>query len=81
METKLTLKLRKSVIERAKTYAKIHNISLSRMVETYLDSLTLRTDKEPEITSLVESLSGVIHIENEIDLKMDLTDYLNEKYK
>ena len=40
METKLTLRLDKKVIVRAKDYAQNHKISLSKMVESYLDSVT-----------------------------------------
>jgi len=39
MDTKLTLKLDKVVIERAKEYATSHNRSLSRIIEFYLQSL------------------------------------------
>jgi predicted HicB family RNase H-like nuclease len=40
MDSKLTLKLNDSVIAKAKQYAKEHNISLSRMIENYLTSIT-----------------------------------------
>ena len=40
METKLTLRLNEKVIERAKIYARSHKFSLSKMIETYLDSIT-----------------------------------------
>lgn len=40
MDSKLTLKLNENIIERAKKYASIKQISLSRLIETYLDSLT-----------------------------------------
>jgi len=40
METKLILRLNDNVIERAKIYAKNQKISLSKMIESYLDSLT-----------------------------------------
>ncbi|MGC1631597.1 MAG: DUF6364 family protein, partial [Gelidibacter sp.] len=40
MDTKLTLKLNQKVIEKAKKYASKKNISLSRIVEAYLQSLT-----------------------------------------
>ena len=36
MDTKLTLKLDKTVIEKAKEYAESHQKSLSRMIESYL---------------------------------------------
>ncbi len=35
----LTLKLNKDVIERAKDYALKHQISLSKLIETYLDTV------------------------------------------
>ena len=40
MDTKLTLKLDKKVIEKAKAYAASNKSSLSRIVEAYLQSLT-----------------------------------------
>jgi len=83
METKLTLRLNDSVIERAKTYAKSQRISLSKMIESYLDSLTREkdTDSKKSITPLVESLSGVINLPPDFDYKNEYADYLTEKYK
>ena len=83
METKLTLRLNDSVIERAKIYAKSQRISLSKMIESYLDSLTREkdTDNKISITPLVESLSGVINLPSDFDYKNEYADYLTEKYK
>ena len=81
METKLTLRLRKSVIENAKEYARNHRISLSKMVEIYLESVTTPEDKEEDITPLVESLSGVVELDPDFDPKKEYADYLAEKYK
>ncbi len=81
METKLTLRLDKNIIERAKDYAQKHNISLSKMVESYLDSLTRKRKEDIEITPLVESLSGVITLPRDYDYKKEYTNYLNGKYK
>lgn len=81
METKLTIRLKKKVIERAKDYAQNHKISLSKMVESYLESVTEPIKEELEITPLVESLSGVIHLSEDFDLKKDYSNYLTEKYK
>jgi hypothetical protein len=81
MDTKLTLRLRKSVIERAKQYAQNHRISLSKMIESYLESITAQKAKSAEISPLVESLSGVIHLDNDFDYKNDYSNYLTEKYK
>jgi hypothetical protein len=79
METKLTLRLDKKVIDRAKDYAKNHKISLSKMVESYLDSVTRKKSKDIEITPLVQSLSGVIRLPKDFDYKKDYSNYLLEK--
>ncbi len=83
METKLTLRLNDSVIKRAKIYAKSQRISLSKMIESYLDSLTRENDTENKIsiTPLVESLSGVIDLPTDFDYKNEYSDYLTDKYK
>ena len=81
MDTKLTVRLDSEVIDRAKLYARGHNISISRMIESYLDSVTKPQSKEIEITPLVKSLSGVVKISADFDYKKELGDYLAEKYK
>jgi len=83
MNTKLTLKLNDHVIERAKKYARNHKISLSKMVESYLDSITKEKEegKKTSITPLVESLSGVIDLPADFDYKKGYSDYLADKYK
>lgn len=81
MDKKLTLSLDKAIIENAKNYAKSNNISLSKLIESYLTTLTKRKKQSTEITPLVESLSGVISLDNDFDVKDAYTDYLIEKYK
>ncbi len=81
METKLTLRLNKRVIDMAKDYAHIHNISLSKMIESYLESITRQKSETAEITPLVESLSGVINLDENFDFRKDYSNYLTEKYK
>jgi hypothetical protein len=83
METKLTLRLSDNVIERAKNYARSHKISLSKIIETYLDSITKQKEdmKKISITPLVESLSGVIDLPADFDYKKEYRDYIDEKYK
>lgn len=81
METKLTIRLKKKVIDQAKEYAFNHKISLSKMVEAYLESITEQAKDDIEITPLVESLSGIIHLNDNHDLKNDYANYLAEKYK
>lgn len=81
MDKKLTLSLNNTIIETAKIYAKSNNISLSKLIESYLGSLTERENTKTEITPLVKSLSGVITIDDDFDIKDEYAKYLMEKYK
>ncbi|HHN47682.1 MAG TPA: hypothetical protein ENN08_01880 [Bacteroidales bacterium] len=81
METKLTLRLRKNVIERAKVYARDHKTSLSQMIENYLRSITDSAKTQDDISPLVDSLSGVIELEQDYDYKKDYTDHLENKFQ
>ena len=81
MDKKLTLSLNERVIEKAKIYAKEHEISLSRLIESYLSLLIENKTQDREITPLVESLSGVVNIPPDFDFRNNHTNYLLEKYK
>lgn len=83
MDTKLTLRLKGEVIEKAKIYARDHKISLSKMIESYLDNITQekKDEKKASVTPLVESLIGVIDLPADFDYKKEYRDYLEEKYK
>jgi hypothetical protein len=81
MDKKLTLSLNERVIEKAKVYAQDHQISLSRLIESYLSSLIEHKSEDIKITPLVESLSGVVDIPHDFDYKNDYTGYLLEKYQ
>lgn len=78
MEKKLTLKLKQKTIEKGKIFAKKRNTSLSRLVENYLDKITLEND-ETEITPLVKSLLGVI--KNPKTSKDEYAEFLRKKYR
>jgi len=85
MDTKLTLKLDKFVIERAKKYAASHKRSLSRLIESYLKSLLTQEDPTDNdditISPFVKSMSSGINIPADLDYKTDYANYLTEKYK
>ncbi len=81
MDKKLTLSLNESVIENAKLFAKKNKISLSKLIEAYLKSIVDNTTKNVEITPLVESLSGVIELPKDFDVRDEYTKYLIEKYQ
>ena len=47
MHTKLTLRLKKNLIEEAKQWAEDHNISLSQVVSMFFERLTLEKASPP----------------------------------
>ena len=79
MNTKLTLNLDKEIIDEAKSYAKNHQVSLSKLIENYLNSLTRETKKQPSVSSLVDSLTGIIP--NDYDEKKEFRNYIDKKYQ
>ena len=85
MDTKLTLKLDKFVIDKAKEYAASHKRSLSRMIESYLKSLIDKDSPDSkddmEISPFVKSMSTGVKIPSDFDYKKAYSDYLSEKYK
>ena len=80
METKLTIRLKKKVIDCAKKYANDHETSLSKLIENYLSAITMEAEAMTEISPLVQSLSGVIHLSKDEDTKVRYHEHLNEKY-
>ncbi|WP_420457885.1 DUF6364 family protein [Neolewinella sp.] len=85
MDKKLTLSMNSLVIDRAKQYARDNNLSLSRMIEQYLASLTKpdaeQHEGEEPFTSLVDRLIGVIELPEMDTHKSDYADYLLQKYQ
>ena len=85
MDTKLTLKLDKYVIDKAKDYALSQKRSLSRIIESYLKSLIDQNnspdDDKITISPFVKSLATGVKIPVDIDYKKEYSDYLSEKYK
>ena len=80
METKLTLRLKKNVIDQAKRYANDHETSLSKLIENYLSAITTETKSVVKISPLVQSLSGVIQLTKDEDTNVKYREHLNEKY-
>jgi len=85
MDNKLTLKLDKFVIDKAKDYASSHKRSLSRIIESYLKSLinqeNQKNNDDIQISPFVRSLSSGINIPSDLDYKKEYREHLSEKYK
>jgi len=81
MNTKLTLTIEQSVIEKAKRYAKDKERSLSSLIENYLKALTKENNpNEIELTPIVKSLKGSFTAPKDLDYKKELSNRLSEKY-
>ncbi|MBK7107105.1 MAG: hypothetical protein IPH62_17675 [Ignavibacteriae bacterium] len=81
MNSKLTLKLNKRAIERAKKYAKKNKQSLSGIVENYFNLISNKDSlDEIEISPNVIELSGIINLSENINIKETYGKHLEEKY-
>ena len=85
MAAKLTLKLDKTVIERAKEYASLNKRSLSKIIESYLKLLVNRDKSSDEsdigISPFVKSMSTGVKIPDDFDYKYEFSKHLMEKHK
>jgi len=81
MNTKLTLKLNKKAIDRAKKYAQKNKQSLSVMVEKYFN---LISDKESiteiDISPNVLELSGIVKFSENINVREVYGKHIEKKY-
>ncbi|GAB6075246.1 DUF6364 family protein [Desulfurobacterium crinifex] len=75
MKTKLTLRLDKNVIERAKEYSARRGESVSQMVEKFFRILS---EEKEEVTPTVRKLKGLLKGSN-VD-EADYKNFLEEKY-
>lgn len=81
MNTKLTLTIEQTVIEKAKKYAKDKDRSLSNLIENYLMAITNESNSnEIELTPIVRSLKGSFTAPKNFDYKKELANRLSEKY-
>jgi len=80
MNTKLTLTIEQTIIERAKSYAKKKGRSLSDIIENYLKAITKEDRIEEELSPLIKSLRGSFKTPKSFDYKKELSKGLSEKY-
>jgi hypothetical protein len=79
MLTKLTLSVDKSVIERAKAYAKQTGRSLSELVESYLESIT-RQETEFEVSPKLKQLIGSVNLPADFNEEVELRSARESKH-
>jgi hypothetical protein len=81
MNTKLTLTIEQSVIEKAKKYANDKGRSLSSIIENYLKVITNEEDvSDIKLTPIVKSLKGSFKAPRNLNYKKELAKRLSEKY-
>jgi hypothetical protein len=82
MNTKLTLTLKKEVIEQAKIYASERGRSLSEMVENYFKYLMeiKPEEKSENLSPRVKKLRGIIKVDADFDYKKLLNEERSKKY-
>lgn len=82
MDTKLTLKLDGQIIDKAKEYAAKQNVSLSRIVEAYLQSIVGNQELDTfEISPFIKSLATGVEVPVDFDYQKEYANHLLEKYK
>ena len=80
MNTKLTLTIEQTVIEKAKFYAREKGRSLSDIIENYLKAITSEQKLEEELSPFIKSLQGSFKAPKSFDYKEELSKRLSDKY-
>lgn len=80
MNTKLTLSVKKSVIEKAKKYAKDRGESLSSLVQNYLEHVTEAKEDSTKYGSKVSALKGAFKLDQDLNYHDELESALEKKY-
>ena len=81
MNTKLTLTLEKSTIDKAKRYAKQSGRSLSDLIESYLEELTTTETPFEEVPDEFKDLFGSVNLSSDVDDKQAIRAILNRKHQ
>lgn len=79
MTTKLTLTVEKSIIERAKAYARSTGRSLSELIESYLETLTENSQSQ-ELSPKLKKIVGAVNLPKDFNEEKELRSYLEKKH-
>lgn len=81
MNTKLTLTIEGSVIEKAKDYAKKSGRSLSDLIESYLQRLISESEiGEETVPEEFKDLFGSVNLPSDLDDKAAIRKIMSEKH-
>ncbi len=79
MTTKLTLTVEKSIIERAKSYAKSTGRSLSELIENYLESITKDIEAN-ELSPRLKKIVGAANLPADFDEESERSSAMEKKH-
>lgn len=79
MTSKLTLTVEKSIIERAKSYAKNTGRSLSELIENYLDNIT-KDSNETELSPKLKRIVGAVHLPKDFNEETELRNAMENRH-
>jgi hypothetical protein len=79
MTTKLTLTVEKSIIERAKVYAKSTGRSLSDIIEKYLETIT-EEESDQKVSPKLKKIIGAVKLPKDFDEDKELASYFEKKH-
>lgn len=79
MTTKLTLTVEKSIIERAKVYAKSTGRSLSDIIEKYLETIT-EEESDQKVSPKLKKIIGAVKLPKDFDEDKELASSFEKKH-
>lgn len=79
MNTKLTLTVEKSIIERAKLYAKSTGRSLSELIENYLIKVT-QEESTADLSPKLKKIVGAVNLPEDFNEEMELRNAMEKKH-
>jgi len=81
MNAKLTLTVEKSVIEKAKVFARHTGRSLSELIENYLVSITDENKgEEKKLSGKLSRIVGSVKVPADFDEEKELRNYFEQKH-
>ena len=80
MITKLTLTVEKSIIKKAKSFAKKTGRSLSEIISHYLETLTGEEHDDTGVSPKLKKIAGAVKLPADFEEKKELDDYFENKH-
>lgn len=76
----ITIVINKSVLDKAKIYAKNNGKSLSELIEKYLLIITSEEKRDNELSPKMKKIVGAVTLPTDFDEEKELRSYLKNKH-